>query len=243
MTRKVRLSIKKPCQESFDQFEPTHAGGFCHSCQKEVIDFSQMSEREILDFFRDHQGKTCGRFQVGQLKTYTEFSSSRDRQSLRLFGMTLISASVLALFPMGKNQAQQSKSRMEMHLSAVQEEKSNMGRENTDGGHFVEGVVRDKDRIPLTGVSVHIKGTNIGTLTDEKGRFKFSEAFNTGDILIFSYIGFTTKEYKIPKGAEKTLNIEIEFAWCDIEMMGEVVVDQIYHSKPTIWQRVKNIFR
>ncbi|MCB0847413.1 MAG: hypothetical protein KDE26_29385, partial [Bacteroidetes bacterium] len=62
MNRKINLTITKPCSEQFENFQPTHAGGFCQSCQKEVIDFTQMSDREILLYFENRSQKTCGRF-------------------------------------------------------------------------------------------------------------------------------------------------------------------------------------
>ena len=48
MKQNFSISIKSPCQENFESFEPTQKGGFCDSCQKEVIDFTKMSSQEIL---------------------------------------------------------------------------------------------------------------------------------------------------------------------------------------------------
>ena len=66
----LHLSIKKPCSENFGAFRPTDTGGFCSSCQKDVIDFTKMSEAEVLAYFENRQEKTCGRFHPSQLKSY-----------------------------------------------------------------------------------------------------------------------------------------------------------------------------
>ena len=66
-----KVEIKTPCHESWDSFTPTEQGGFCASCQKEVIDFSKQSNEEIYNTLKkDSQGKICGRFEVTQLNSF-----------------------------------------------------------------------------------------------------------------------------------------------------------------------------
>ena len=55
----------------------------------------------------------------------------------------------------------------------------------------VSGILEDKDG-PLPGVSINIKGTTIGTDTDFDG--KYSIRCKVGDILVYSYLGFRTRE-------------------------------------------------
>jgi len=50
---------------------PEQQGRFCGSCQKTVVDFSSMSEREIIQFFERYTGnksEICGRLHYGQEK-------------------------------------------------------------------------------------------------------------------------------------------------------------------------------
>ena len=53
-------------------------------------------------------------------------------------------------------------------------------------------VVSDVDRAPLAGVTVSVKGTTTGAVTDEKGVFTLRAA--EGQTLVFSCIGFATEE-------------------------------------------------
>lgn len=46
---------------------PTELGSFCAHCQKEVIDFTRMSDKEVLAFFKKQSGRTCGRFRKDQV--------------------------------------------------------------------------------------------------------------------------------------------------------------------------------
>lgn len=56
----------------------------------------------------------------------------------------------------------------------------------------IKGNVVDEKGLPLPGVSVKIKGTQTGTVTDVNGDFSLNVA--PGTVLIVSYIGFETQE-------------------------------------------------
>lgn len=57
---------------------------------------------------------------------------------------------------------------------------------------MITGTVTDAQNEPLIGVNVLVKGSATGTTTDLDGRF--SLAGETGNILVFSYIGMTSQE-------------------------------------------------
>lgn len=56
----------------------------------------------------------------------------------------------------------------------------------------ITGTVTDGDGMPLPGVNVMVKGTTSGTQTDFDGNYSVQASM--GDILVFSYIGFETKQ-------------------------------------------------
>ncbi|ANE52911.1 T9SS type A sorting domain-containing protein [Flavisolibacter tropicus] len=65
--KKFNLTIPKPCHENWDQMTPEDKGRFCGSCQKTVVDFTNMSDRELAAFFKKSVGSVCGRFHQDQL--------------------------------------------------------------------------------------------------------------------------------------------------------------------------------
>lgn len=69
---------------------------------------------------------------------------------------------------------------------------------NLLGQEFVvKGKVRDESGDPLIGVSVSIKGNlTKGTITDMEGQFSFRVS-KEKEILVFSFIGFKTKEVEV----------------------------------------------
>lgn len=71
--------------------------------------------------------------------------------------------------------------------------------------YSVSGAVSDSNNVPLSGVSVKVKGGMQGTSTDAEGKFSLSFTANKNPLLIVSYVGFETKE--IPVANSQTLNI------------------------------------
>ncbi|MEJ7662873.1 MAG: hypothetical protein WKG07_26620 [Hymenobacter sp.] len=62
----------QPCPESWAAMTPTATGRHCAACAKTVVDFSRMSDGEILAFLARHAsahspGKLCGRVAAPQL--------------------------------------------------------------------------------------------------------------------------------------------------------------------------------
>ncbi|MFI5157955.1 MAG: SusC/RagA family TonB-linked outer membrane protein [Sphingobacteriales bacterium] len=71
---------------------------------------------------------------------------------------------------------------------------------------ILKGFVRDASGQPLIGVTVSIKGTSTGTQTDANG--KFALTVNTGDVLVFSYIGYFRKEVTVATPTELTIELD-----------------------------------
>ncbi len=69
----------------------------------------------------------------------------------------------------------------------------------------VTGTVYDDQNVPLPGASVLVKGTTTGVITDFDGNYTIQA--NTGDILVFSYVGFNSQEATV---TGSTLNITLQ---------------------------------
>ena len=79
--------------------------------------------------------------------------------------------------------------------TTAQTPKDNQDIRNAASGQQqkVSGKVTDDKGEPLTGVSVKVKGMNLGATTDAYGKYSLNVP-NKGVVLIFSYLGFVTKE-------------------------------------------------
>ncbi|HYC86135.1 MAG TPA: TonB-dependent receptor [Chryseosolibacter sp.] len=93
----------------------------------------------------------------------------------------------------------------------------------------VTGVVNDKsDGSPVAGVSVVVKGTSSGTITDSDGRFSL-QVPPSATTLVFSFVGYSTQEVPIPASNTVTVNLV-----SNVSELGEVIVVGTRGSQRTI---------
>ena len=78
MSKKLNLTIPEPCHENWYTMTLVQQGKFCGSCQKQVVDFSTMSDRQLAEFFKKPStGSVCGRFMTDQLDRSIEIPKKR----------------------------------------------------------------------------------------------------------------------------------------------------------------------
>ncbi len=83
----------------------------------------------------------------------------------------------------------------------------------------INGSVKDEKGEALPGVSIVIKGTNSGTLTDVTGKFSIEIQEGLKPTFIFSFVGYSSKEVLL--GNQSVLNITLE---SDNKSLDELVV-------------------
>ena len=83
----------------------------------------------------------------------------------------------------------------------------------------VSGVITsEEDGEPLPGVTVLVKGTTNGTITDIDGRYQLTVG-NNDAVLVVSFVGFQSEEITV--GNQTTINVSMEM---DVTSLEEVVV-------------------
>lgn len=239
MKKSLQLTIPSPCHENWNTFTPTRRGGFCQSCSKEVIDFTQYTDEQVKDYFKSRPQNTCGRFRPNQLKTYMLVE---PKAAPRLGWLSLFLSGIMLLFTSRFAQAQSlpKPTTEQVHVKCEINQQTNTTRKQ-----LITGIVNStEDGTPLPGVNVVLKGTVNGTATDANGEFELQIAKLTGtEVLVFSFIGLKTIEY--PLGTTQPLqNLVIEMEM-DIVALGEVIMGGVGTRKISLrrlWWRIKGLF-
>ena len=65
--KKIQLSVPEPCDKKFSEMILAKDGNFCDSCEKVIIDFTNMTDNEIVNIFIKNKRKICGQFRKDQL--------------------------------------------------------------------------------------------------------------------------------------------------------------------------------
>lgn len=82
----------------------------------------------------------------------------------------------------------------------------------------ITGTVTSAGNEPMPGVTILVKGTNAGTITDLDGKYAI-DVPSAGSVLVFSFIGYQTVEQKV--GNQRVIRISMQE---DIRAIDEVVV-------------------
>lgn len=78
---------------------------------------------------------------------------------------------------------------------------------SSQAGKQISGLVTGKDKSPIPGVSVSVKGTSAGTITDSNGKFVIEIPVNA-QTLIFSFVGMKTQEVAVVNKTQFEIQME-----------------------------------
>lgn len=184
MKQKIQISIPEPCQEGWQNMTPVEKGRFCASCQKTVLDFTHLSDNEIIKLVSKND-TLCGRINVSQLNRNLIETKTKSNY----FGY--VATSVLAFLGLGTSTVVS----QEKPIIAQTDSKNLNKVTNSLAKSTITGVVTGNDGVLLPGAIIVIQNTSFGVQTDEKATYAIKA--NLGDVLVFSYLGYEDKEITV----------------------------------------------
>ncbi len=220
MKQNLQIQIPTPCHENWNAMTPENKGRFCGSCAKTVVDFSLMTDNEVLNFLKKHTGNTCGHFTSDQLQRPIIETQLQPKKTWRYW-----LASIASLLIMLQRSAAQTKTVMTQGKVLVKKsivkqvaKKVTLNREIIVGmimpeivkgdievieqpiavKKFIEGIVVNESNQPIAFVSVTTKVKLGITSTDSLGKFFIDNKYLLDSIsLVVSSIGYEPKELSI----------------------------------------------
>src|SRR5690349_4230558 len=111
----MTINIPTPCQEEWQNFSPTFNGGFCSTCNKEVIDFTTWKPEDIQAYLSKTSDRTCGRFRASQLSPYPSSNKTKVATAMKWLAPSMVGAS-LFLAPL-ESEAQRAENSISYEIS------------------------------------------------------------------------------------------------------------------------------
>lgn len=220
------ISIPQPCHEDWQQMTPVAQGRHCQSCCKTVMDFTAMSNADIIGYLATHSN-TCGRISGPKLAAINNELHTKKQNQFSWKGF-IAAASLSVLFPAVKAGAQSTPKTEQASVSTQSFTLGKIAPKDTVAYITITGVVRAKDdKLPVPAATVVVKGTKIGTQTLKDGTFTLRVPTSAKRIVV-SFLGYQTQEIRIRKAAGKqvlVLNPVLETAWSGM-------FDIIYQKQP-----------
>lgn len=224
-TQTITLQIQNPCHENWDQMLEEEKGKFCLACQKTVVDFTKMSDAEVVNFLSEYKGSVCGRISKDRLNVPLSNRIKTYGSPLHRFAAGLL----LSFGLLNPIQAQTLKLKTEQH-PLNQQVKS----KDTSGGRtsIISGKITDASgKKALEGVSVQELNSSKTVYTDKNGYYRLELNENeTGENIQLSFykagyeemlvsnLNFSKKEIVM----NKRLNKETDHIKGDVMIMGKI---------------------
>ena len=203
----LQLTIPEPCHQNWEQMTPTQQGRFCNACAKEVIDFSTMTDIQVLNYFTNLTNeKVCGRALPEQL----DRTISRPEQPRkRIFWYWNYVVMFLMFFTKGNAAKAQGGIKPVTECSPV---KANDIRGkvalNVDKAplRVITGKVTDGEGNPVSFAVIRIKGTPTTISADANGAYSLRA--HSGDVFGISAPGYKTASISVSTLATITTVLE-----------------------------------
>lgn len=182
MEHGFQMHIERPCHENWDAMAPEKNGRFCGSCTKTVIDFTQLTDAEVLSTFLNAGGNCCGRFASMQLdRPLGVHSTQRIPFKMPAFAAAAFT-SLLLLQALPEAHAQQGNVPKVLVCQAkdtpvtagiqqmgVQHEQYLLGKPAPY--RVLTGMVVDEKGKPLSGIHIGVRDQRASGYSDRYGRF------------------------------------------------------------------------
>ncbi|AXB57342.1 hypothetical protein [Flavobacterium fluviale] len=206
MNKEIKISLIKPCHESWSKMTTNEKNKFCNVCQKNVFDFTKASNLEIINIFNKNQN-LCGRFNPSQLNKNLEVTKQK-----KTFWITVV-ASLTTFFGIGnhivKAQVVMGIATLEpklkkIHVRKIFSSSDSIGSTNKlNQNKICSGIVHNKNNVPLSGVLILNERNKKVVKTNEMGNFSISLEENNDTLICLD----TYNNYDIMEDAIITITI------------------------------------
>ncbi len=168
--RGIKIRIEQPCHEDWNKMKEAEKGRYCQACEKNVVDFSVMSNAQIIDFLSNNNGKVCGRIDKYRLDTFLQKEPNIKSGLFNKYIAGLLMS--LGFYHTGLSQKDViSKPNTEYTTGGV----AYTNLTNTGRKLIIKGKVIDENtNKALAFARVKIEGSNISVLTDKNGLYTIS---------------------------------------------------------------------
>ncbi|RSK37502.1 carboxypeptidase-like regulatory domain-containing protein [Hymenobacter metallilatus] len=236
MPTRLTVSIPEPCHENWQAMTPAAQGRHCAACSQVVVDFTRMTDAEVVAYLSRPTGPGCGRFRAEQLsrplRATAEAPASRRwlAAALAVLGVGATVPAVAQTKPAAPVEHQ-----ILMGVPLVPE--AVVKPIPSIRGQVTDAATGEA----LPGVTVLLHGLQISVSTRSDGTFELllPTSFTLGQIVEFHSIGFVAEEHSVGSVLAQNGSATIQLS---PDVKGGLNYSPIY-SPNGLWQRLISLFR
>lgn len=210
MKQQTYLHIADPCHEKWDEMTLVEKGKFCAACSKQVIDFTLMSDQQILNYFsKPNDSSTCGRFANDQLQRPLIPMHHDKKRSWWAAAVMPLMLFFNKTYSQGKAEVKQDTTvnctndhiiMGKIAPAVLQGEVTPFINPDANSKTIkLKGTVLDENREAIIGAYIRLAEKDIRTSSDEQGNFEFYVPYkrHVKGTLLISSAGYKIKEIPV----------------------------------------------
>jgi len=163
MTTIKSISIPEGCSQSWKQMTPTNQGRHCEQCCKSVIDFTKMTNGQIIDYM-SVKNNVCGRFGAGQIDSVNNQLDITDKTGFQ-WKILVTSLTFAGLFSFTKLNAKPTHT-LGLHFVVNANKESKLTKDT-----LLRRTSKEKQQLKRARQLLQVKGTKTTSLVDDNGEF------------------------------------------------------------------------
>jgi hypothetical protein len=211
------------CKEDFGKMTPVEKGRFCASCKKNVVDFSEFTSSESIDYIKKNKA-VCGKMTANQLEQLNTHFALKQNKSFSVKSILASLSLTISSFIWGQNGTQII---FENENIKVFELATGINPDSLIENR-IQAIVTDEDGEPIPFVRVFVPSMNQYKITDFDGAFNL----HYGDS-IHGNVHFRIDHYHQPDSslvAQTLINKKVQIIMKNalevkgLEMLGIIVV-------------------
>jgi CarboxypepD_reg-like domain/Secretion system C-terminal sorting domain len=215
----IQIQIPEPCTQDFSKMHPLPGGRFCDHCERTVVDFREMTDREIARIYQQRKGQVCGIFKGHQLDR--PLSLPQPPKEGKPWAAIAALSSSLLFSTLAEGQTLKVQNEVETIINQPINANS-ISPLTLNEKVFIEGwVIGDKSE-PIPFATILLANGN-GTATNYDGYFKMEIPIQLiGSLIKVACMGYESKSVTIEKAnvIDQPLEVELNFGLT----LNEVVV-------------------
>lgn len=181
----LHINIPKPCSQNWELMPVADGGGkHCDKCNNIVYDFSEMSDGELLQFFKQEPKTHCGHFHKSQLNREILPAITTKKLLLSKFNKIAAAFFTVLSFKALPSPAGTVNDKLTTELDSNFKSSIQTGT----GKVIISGTIKDAEGKPLEKARVLFDTTQVA-VTDAEGKYSFElqTVTVTSHLIYFNY--------------------------------------------------------
>jgi hypothetical protein len=235
----TKITIPQPCHQRWDNMNESNNGRFCSNCSKTVVDFTTMTDREVIDYLSAAHHKTCGRFSETQYSAINHHLYAENLTSAGWWKRMILAIGMLSAVQYVKAQTTPEKPNTEQAPVSIMMGKVAIASKDSTYHTVTGSIIDEADKSLLPGVTVKVEGTTIGTMTNAEGKFMLRVPVSATRLVV-SFVGYNSQSILIDPKSEQIQPIVLKM---QAALMGEVIIVRQPFLKRVYYRFIKRPVR